>query len=101
MDYSETIISEVIQVGILVQFLTSQNMRNVLIKLSKMYALAPSRSLLFQILKILSEKRASVKIVNFRSFFPGYGLFTGIKNIILNKMLYVTCSTLLDQHDKL
>ena len=47
------------------------------------------------------QKRESVKIVNFWSFFPGYGLFTGIKNIILNKMLYVTCSTLLDKHDKL
>ena len=37
----------------------------------------------------------------FSVFLPGYGLFTGIKNIILNKMLYVTCSTLFDQNDKL
>ena len=43
---------------------------------------------LFQILKILSEKRASVKIVNFRSFFPEYGLFTGIKNIIIIMVLF-------------
>ena len=68
---------------------------------TKMQISAPSLASLFQILKILSEKRASVKIVNFQSFFPGYCLFTGNKNIISKKLLYVTYSALIDQHDKL
>ena len=37
----------------------------------------------------------------FRSFLPGYGAFTGIQNLILNKVFYVTYSTIFDKHDKL
>ena len=37
-----------------------------------------------------------VRIDYFRSFLPGYGPFTGIKNIKFDKMLY-----LIDKHDKL
>ena len=41
------------------------------------------------------------KIDHFRSFLPGYGHFTGIKNIKLNDILYLTYSTLFDKHDML
>ena len=53
---------------------------------TKMQISAPSLASLFQILKILSEKRASVKIVNFRSFFSWIRSFTGIKIIISKKL---------------
>ena len=36
----------------------------------------------------------------FRLFIPGYGPFTGIKNIKLNKMLFVTYITLFDKYDR-
>ena len=45
----------------------------------------------------LNEK----KIDQFRSFLLGYGRFTGIKNITLIKILYVTYSNLFEKHDKL
>ena len=40
-------------------------------------------------------------IVIFRLFFLGYGPFTDIQNLQLNKILYVTYSTLFDKDDKL
>ena len=40
-----------------------------------------------------------VKIAHFWLFVPGFGPFTGIQNIKLNKRLYLTHSTFFDKHD--
>ena len=42
-----------------------------------------------------------IKIDNFQLFLLGYGLFIAIKNINLNKIVYVTYSILFDKYDKL
>ena len=49
----------------------------------------------------IDEWSVGVKMSHFRSFLPGYGPFAGIKYIKMNKIVYVTYSTLFEKHDKL